>query len=259
MANNVAALRAQVLKSQRLAVSKMNRIQKSEGAQVRGSQFDPTRDPAKVARYNSKQLRAYNAELEAFRARNVQFVGGAAGKPIPRAMWNRYKGVQDTYNRVSGREFEQIARVKLPGGQSIGDRELTFLPEARSAAGRASNRPRGAVTLQSWQIAGADAIPALEKRLRSRMSETHYRRTLKRQRWELGELLSKGGMADLSAEIPKMSDAQFNTLWNYTDFPEFMSTHYESVKNMNTADEAKVSDDHRNEVASTLKWAQRIK
>lgn len=257
--NNLAQLRAEVMRSQSLAKTKMRRIRKSTGAVVEGTPFDPTRPADRVAKYNSRQLKSYARELEQFRRRETQFVGGAKGAPIPRAQWNRYQNVQASYNRVAGREFTQVESVTLPGGQTVGGREALFLPENRSAGGRASNRPRGNVSLRADQIASADALPALENRLRSRMTETYYRKTLKRQRFELTELLSRAGMSDLAPEVGKLSDAQFNTLWNYTDFPEFMSARYESVKNQSVEEEAHTSDEHRREVESTLGWARKIR
>ena len=255
----VDKLRSEVMRAQRLASDKMRRLKKSTGANVKGSEFDPTRDTSKVRRYNASQLKSYLSELNAFRDRSVQFLGGSKGAPIPRAAWNRYASVQATYNKMAQHDFASVAGIKLQGGQTIGEREATFLPDERSAGGRAANRPKGGINIKPGQVFSADALPMLEGRLRSRMAGQYQFNAIAAQRIELGEMLGRAGLEDLRPMVGKMNDRQFNALWNYTDFPDFISTRYEAMKHMSASEEAHVSDEFRGEVVGTLKWAQRIR
>lgn len=255
----VDRLRAEVARAQRLAGDKMRRVQKGTGAVVRGTQFDPTRDAAKVARYNSKQLRSYLSQLDSFRDRSVQFVGGAKGAPIPQADWNRFASVQATYNRIAAGDLESVANVTLRGGQTIAQRENTFLPETHGARGRSANRPLGEIRTDSFQVASDSALAKLEAGLRKRMSASYKREKLGNQRLELAAMMDRVGESALKSRISELSDKQFNALWNYTDFADFISTRYEALKRMSVAEESHVADEFRGEVIETFKWAKNIR
>lgn len=257
--SNIAKLRAEVMRAHKLAGDKARRVEQSTGAKVAGSSFDPRRDPSKVSKYNARQLRAYQAELAEFRSRNTQFVAGSRGTPIPKHQWVRYQNVQQTYNKLGSWELASVFNVELPGGSTIGEREATFLPEGRAAAGRASNRPQGGVNLDAGQIHSADALPMLEKRLRDRMSEGSLSRAISAQRYQMGEMLSAIGESDLIPEFGELTDKQFSTLWNYTDFPDFLSTRYESVKNMSVEEQTKTGENIRADIREQLNWAKKIK
>ena len=254
--NKNQALRAQVARAERLVGAKASRILKGTGAAVAGSEFDPRRDSARTRGYNATQLRSYLAQLDAFRNPKVQFVGGAKGAPLPKHLWQRYLNIQTTYGGKVAEELGSVADVKLQSGQTVAEREATFMPEKRSALGRSANRPLGTVELEPGNIASVKALESLEDRLRRRINPNHVDRTLKYQRGTMVEMLERLGESDLIKGAEGMTHKQFNVLWNYTDFADFLSQRYESVKHMNVAEEVRTSDEFRAEIRTTLKWAK---
>lgn len=255
---NIKKLRAEVMRAHKLAGDKARRIQKQTGANVVGSEFDPRRDASKVGRYNASQLRKYLSELDSFRDRGTQFVAGSGGAPIPKHLWARYENLQSLYNARADAAFSEISGVKLPGGSSIGQREEDLEPAKRSMLGRAANRPLGRVELSAKQIAEAGALPMLEKRLRGRLSEASTSRAIGVQRFHMAEMLSAIGEHDLVEKFSELNDRQFSALWNYTDFADFISTRYESVKKMSAHEQSKTGDDIRRDILDQYEWAKTI-
>lgn len=255
---NIKKLRDEVMRAHKLAGDKAHRIQKQTGAEVVGSEFDPRRDVSKVGRYNAAQLRKYLSELDTFRDRGTQFVAGSGGAPIPKHLWTRYENLQSLYNSRSEAAFADISGVKLPGGGTIGKRETDLEPAKRSMLGRAANRPLGRIDLKAGQIAGADALPMLEKRLRGRLSEASTARAIGVQRFHMAEMLSAIGEFDLVEKFGELDDRQFSALWNYTDFADFISTRYESVKKMSTEEQTKTGNDIRRDILDQYEWAKSI-
>ena len=246
-------LRARVAKRRRDVTNKVGRIRRSTGADVSGLSDDPRRDVSVVKKYNSKQLKSYLAKLDAFQSRSVGFVAGAGGVPIPKVKWQQYKNLEKQYNKIGENHEAKIADIFLPtAGMTLRQRNAMIHP---TAAGEVVNRPYSLVERDATQVPGRDQLEKLIIDLRRKTSKKFLPAAIKDARGQLNKMISMSGM-DLKVNL---SDSQFDTLWNYTNFATLVSLSYEMQKLRAAGAKERwhdsVVEDASDDIGELLNWA----
>ena len=118
----IAALRATAAAKRKAATRKIARLRRA-GVDLAGTEFDPRVAVDRFKKYNTKQLNASIAKMEAFISRTTQFVGDAKGRPIPRHEFNNYKrNIEKQYNAMIDRKRAKVQNLVLPNGVTVGER-----------------------------------------------------------------------------------------------------------------------------------------
>lgn len=201
------------------------------GVEVSGTSLDPRRDLSAIKRYNSRQLNAYIRELNSFTARSTGYVGGAESTVLDRRLWNQYKRLERQVNALSDAQSKMAAGKIIPGtGMTIAQREATIVPERRAGIGEAVARPYSRYNRQPGNINGNDKLRALIAQMQKKLSPDYLPRELAKQRVQMADMLDIIGSSSLREKAAKLTDAQFNILWNLTPFARAMSGVYEHHK-----------------------------
>jgi hypothetical protein len=256
-------LRNQVRARRNAVTAKENRIKKNTGVDLRGTKEDPRRPLEVVDKYNAKQLMSYLGDLNAFMSRNSGFVAGANGVPLPKDQWVEYKNLEKKFNSIGTEQFNKIADIFIPqSGMTISQRAKTISPDTVSAQGDIVNRPYSHTERDPKNIASPEALKVLIKDLKGKVSPKYLPAKLKESRGQAEEMLTTIGNTNLTARVQALSDNQFNTLWNYTNFTRQMSGIYFMLKRMaaNTGERwyDSVVEDYEEDISEYLDWAESL-
>ena len=241
----------------RAATSKASRLRVNQGVEIGGTEFDKRRDLNVVAGYNKRQLNSYIKSLKGFTDRSNSFVSGQGGQPLPAAMVKKFQAAQAKYNAIGVARFEKVADIVLPTTNlTIREREKGLLPAIRRAAGEVTNRPYSPNTLKASDINGADALKVLLKDMTHKTSRAYSREKSIEGRAQLQYMLDVINDNELQQRIDRLSNKEFDTLWNYTDFGKQLLPDYSRAKlqasetslddvQQNIDQDAQVIDAHR--------------
>lgn len=259
MDDELKRLRAEVVRRQRAANNKVSRL-RAKGVRVAGTEFDVRRPLSNVANYNRRQLNAYINKLNDFTARENAFVPGDSGQPIRRSTWQRYTAAEKTYNDIGNAHGQRIGNIPIKGaGMTINERDATLLPNRRAAAGLAVNRPYEPVSRIPQRIANEKSAQILARDMERRTTQKYLPAKLKQGRYQLYEMLTAMGDADLIAEAKKLSDNQFDILWNYTSFATDTSQRYANrqlqARGVNERAQASIDENSITEIRESIQWA----
>lgn len=226
--SEVKRLRQLARERQRAAGNKISRYKK-QNIKIAGSDVDPRRDLKKVDKYNSKQLKAYINELNAFTDRTNQFVRGARGVPISKGIFEAYKVLEKRYNNHFQSEFDKIKDVKLPGrSMTFGERHEQILPKKKSL--RAGTSKYFGKDRVSSGFTSDAAIKKSMQNLRKSMKPGFTPDVEKQRRDNFVKLIKYSNRDDLYMAvqggvstdkdgnpiiIPKLTNEEFYILWEY--------------------------------------------
>lgn len=221
-------LRELVRKRRGAVTAKIYRIRRNTGVDIADRPEDPRRDPSVVKKYNTRQLNKYLGELNAFQSRSVGFVAGAGGVVLPRLKWEQYKRLEAQYNALGIKHEAKISDIFLPtAGMTLRQRNAMIHP---TAVGEVVNRPYSYVERSSSQVPDVAALEALTRDMRRKVSKSFLPGEIKKARSELNTMLKTTGNDEFAKRAAALSDAQFDTLWNYTNFATLVSLSYEMAK-----------------------------
>lgn len=259
--NNLRA----VVRKRRAAVSnKIYRIRISTGVDVAGHPDDPRRPPAVIKKYNKAQLSTYLRDLNSFMARDNQYVAGAGNVALPRKLYKAYKNLEDRFNLIGDKKFEEMADIFLPThGMSIRQREAMLTPSVPKAGGENTTHPYTHMDKKAKNIASVDALKKLIADMNRRLKGGYNASMIKLQREEMRNALDRVGMHELKARGDKLSNQQFDMLWNYAKFGNKIYDLYHVMKMMSTrSSDARwydsVVEDSSNELGELFDWAESI-
>jgi len=264
MANDdLKKLRDAVRKRRNAVTAKENRIKRRTGVDIRGTNADPRRPLEVVNKYNRRQLQAYYNELDAFMDRGNGFVAGANNVPIPKIEWLKYKRLEQQYNSIGAMQFDKVAEIFIPtAGMTIAQRDATIVPDTLSAQGAIVNRPYSLIDRAPENVRDAEALKKLTAEMKKKVSQHFLPAQIKSAREQLGQMLTVIGNADLTKKANSLSDAQFNVLWNYTNFATNVSGIY-FIMQKQAADSgdrwySSVVEDYSNDIRELFDWAGQI-
>lgn len=223
-------LRAQVVVLEARAARKVRRLARN-GAQVRGTKFDPFRQQQNVSRYTVSQLEAYKRQLETFNSRRTQYHADANGRIMDEKAWRSYEQAQRRYNFEKSKFFSQYSRLKDSNGMRLAERMETFTPERKDMSAPVDS-PFRSLDRKPWQFASDKSLRKQEAYLREWTGEKAWRKRISDARDQFNQMASLIGNEDLTKEVGKLSDKQFAGLWFYTNFTLAMVQHYDVYKMM---------------------------
>lgn len=247
---------------------KISRINKTSGAKVSGSGYDPRKPLSVVRNYNSRELAVYTKKLDAFVDRKVQFVPDARSRPMPIKDWKSYKASEAVVNNINQAKYSKVRKIKLPNGFTV-EQQLsmtdTIHPQMQNPASDSSHRP---TNRKSRTAASLQKLHELEMNMKKRATPKYQADKLATSRESLKTMLeSVDPTGAIQARVSKMSNKQFELLWNYSGtFANSISLSYvllqkmfEDGKNMSPESRAAYLDSAREEyvhIQPILKWIE---
>lgn len=246
----------------RAVTRKISRLKQDAGVPVSGTKSDPRRDLSRVKRYTKSQLRAYVGQLNDFSSRSVQFVPSASKKPMQADLWKKYKNLERRYNQRVNAQFAKVQDVFLPAvGQTIGERMAMITPAHRQLTNPAVNAPYRPSEMQSRNVASERALKRLIAQKQNQLKASYRKKLVDDARSQFAKMADVINRRDLANDVSKLSDAQFEVLWNYTPFASAIGINYEVIQAMLSNKEKPYhSDSLRNAVASQkslIDWARK--
>lgn len=205
-------LRREIEKRYKAVSNKINRTRRRTGAEVSGSEFDPRRDPNAHNRMRSpERMRQYLGELNNFMRRNNQFVAGDNGAPLPRHMFNTYKGGESQLKALQDKRDQAFGDIQTPAGWKVRDQEIA-MPKA---GGHGKYGPYGRFDREAADISNANALRKLIDENRRQLNPNYVGSELDEGRRRLNVVLDYLGESqdDLRDAIDEMDDFEFDLFW----------------------------------------------
>lgn len=254
------SLRAEVRRRQRAANAKISRL-RSNGVDISGTSYDVRRDLAKSKSYTRSQLRSYIDKLNSFNSRQNSFHAGAAGI-IRGDKLRAYRVEENRFNAKARKHYSGVKGVILPGNEmTVEQRDTDMRPTRVKAAGEAVIRPYDPVRRRVSNIANEEALEKLTMDMRRRNTKTYLPEELAKQREQFEQTMKDSGDDKLISRARELSDSQFDTLWNYTNFATDSGLLYEEKKLMATRkDRASddISEQMSRSIMTKLEWAHAL-
>lgn len=259
---NLNELRAEVRRRQIAAQRKVARL-KRKGVDVGGTPFDVRRDPGNISRYNSKQLQSYLGQLNNFTSRTTAFVPGVEGSPIRASKWREYKRAEKAYLGVANAHYEGVKDTFIPAaGRTVQGFDESMRRPRKSGTGGVPRPYEQLSGLSSFEVMDEKKLARLQKRLEQKTSQGYLPKELKKQKFQMLQATSLYGDPELTDMAKKLTNDQFDTLWNYTDAPRdlFAGYHFMQLLSNSKADEAQanIHDDASHETRLWLEWASNL-
>jgi hypothetical protein len=207
--SEAARLRAELKKKRQAVSNKINRIQKTTGAKVSGSEFDPRRKSGVENTYNVRQLRTHIAQLNEFMQRGNQFVAGSRGAPIPRTLFATYKRLEGYYEQARVQHDKSVSDVVTPSGLTVAQNKA-MVPQS---SGSSVYGPYREFDREPSDIKNAGALKTLIADMRKRSKANYLDRKISEGRENIEKVLTILGDQENLERIDKMSDYQFDIFW----------------------------------------------
>lgn len=257
----LSELRAMARARHRAATRKISRIKSDTGLPISGTKNDPRRDLSKIKGYTKSQLRSYVSQLNDFNSRSTQFLASATRTPMQADLWKTYKSLEGRYNQRVNAQFAKVQDVFLPAvGQTIGERMAMITPAHRQLTNPAVNSPYRPAEMQPRNVKSERALKRLIAQKENQLRASYRRKLIKDARSQFAQMADVINRRDLAKDVSKLSDAQFEVLWNYTPFASAIGINYEVIQAMLSNQEKPYhSDSLRNAVAtqkSLIEWAR---
>jgi hypothetical protein len=260
---DINELRRLVRQRHAAATSKVSRLRRNKGVEIGGTSNDPRRDPSNIGKMRSRELQTYLRQLNTFTSRETTFFQGSQGSVLPGKLWNEYKAQERAYNRRGAERERQIANIKLPGqDMTVAQRSANMRPSILRASGEASTRPYSPVNRKPQHIADAEALTKLLNDMRRKNSRDYLPDTIKNQRKQAEHMMNTIGVGDQIETLRKLSDDQFDTLFNETGFAGDLGMRYGYMSMLshgkkNAAHEA-VMDTNEHDIEEQITWASNL-
>jgi len=262
-------LRAEVRKRRNAVTAKENRIKRNTGVDIRNTSQDPRRPVGVVERYNRQQLTKYLSELNSFMSRSVGYVAGAGNAPIPKADWLAYKKLEKQYNAIGEAHFSEFKDLALPmnDGLTVAEREKLMVPTDKRMQGEVIHRPYSPLDRDASRVKGVEGLKKLTEGIKKKLNSNFLPSQIAAGRKQLEQMLTAIGNGDTVKDARKLTDFQFNILWNYTDFATTVarvspsgSNRSKAVRNMESSDRysAGVIEDYEHDIREFFNWASTL-
>jgi hypothetical protein len=222
MASEVERLRAELKKARQAVTNKINRVQKSTGAKVGGSEFDPRRRVGIENSYNAKQLQSHLSELKDFMRRGNQFVALKGGIPATKGEWYVYKRREQA--QAAAREAYQAVQAKIdtPSGYTA----LQNKQNAVEGPNAIVQGPYRQINRQPSDVPSRSALGKLSEDLLKQIKPNYLTDRIGAGRENLYKALLIMGNDDEMARLTYLSDEQFDAFWFGTNIAESVFMKY---------------------------------
>lgn len=223
------ALRAQALHAERNAGKKISR-NRGKSIELGGSEYDPRTGAGNINNMGIRGLTSHLKHLAVFNSRATQFVAGAKGAIIPKAMFDKYKTAENAYNARANEENASFNDIKLPSGTTIGARHAKMKADHPMMGNPSVNVPNQPIVSSPGDFTSVKAVEKLYKDLKRKMTKKYDREQLKRSKAELQRIMDVLKQPENDARISKLTNRQFNLLWNHSQFATAASLQYEIIQ-----------------------------
>jgi hypothetical protein len=256
------ALRAEVKRKQRNAAAKIRRLEKNKGVAIKLSHADPRANAAKIARYTAKQLIAHAVRLDEFTNRKTQYVPGVEGTPISAAKWKEYKTLEQAVNEAALFRDNERKHIKdVAGTMTLGERKATFYDDRISAAGDAVFDFMPKTTRKSFQMADEKALEKFIKLQKSRLDGNYIPGKIKEARGQMAQMLKEIGNTEFIERAKKLTDYQFDLLWQDASNVNQISLVYwitqQMARGTHERQFAKQLEDNTSDIHDLFAWAEK--
>lgn len=265
MADDLESIRADIARLRNLATKKISRLKVKRDAPIAGTNYDPRREPKKEKRYTLRQAKAYKAELEGFLSRRNQFVGGAKGFVMKKTQWDAYKKLEKQYNDKVNSSFAKVAGIQLPQGETIASRMARRTPPHPQMAYEAFHSPYNPPVRSPKAVQSDKALRKLMDKMAEKANPRYQKESIEKNRHQFLGMADRLGDDALAEKVKKLTDAQFNILWNFSEMPYDMSLWYETqklIEDGNTKHPLVTSgaaESAKREYAKLIEWAGKLK
>lgn len=135
-------------------------------------------------------------------------------------------------------------------------------PTIRRAAGEASTKPYAEVTRKPAHIASAEALTKLINDMKKKSGRDYLPKVIKSQREQAEHMMNIIGVGDQIEDMRKLSDDQFDTLFNETGFATDLGMRYGYMsmlsKGKKNAAHESVMETNERDIAEQISWAQNL-
>jgi hypothetical protein len=215
----IDVLRAEVRKKRSAVTNKERRIFNNTGVNLNGTSEDPRRPINVVKKYNSTQLNSYLKQLDSFMSRENGYIADSSGGLIPKRDWLKYRKSERKYNKIVKAHFDKIADIHDPyRNKTIRQAEGLFVPDDNRAAGEIRHRPYNEIKRNPNAIKNINALKKLQDDINKKQSPNYFNNAIKNGRNQANQMLANAGINELKNAMAKLSDQQFDVLWNYFGF-----------------------------------------
>jgi hypothetical protein len=263
--SDIERLRADVRKAHRSTTNKISRLKRINDVEVSGTAIDPRRNPKVIGRYTRAQLLAYQAQLQAFNSRRTQYLRGARGTIVSKELFSEFERTKRRVNERNEREFARIAGIQLPRSAQTIEQRLRMLvkPAGYLGVDLPATRPFDIIGRSNPRgLMGDKGVRTQIAAMQSRLDPNWIHRKVERDRESFKKMAQIINKPALATAVDKLSSAQFNVLWNYTDFSNSVSLHYENMKSMlQGRDEAwydQIGGEVVDEAHALIEWASSL-
>ena len=265
-------LRRELARLEKSATAKISRNRR-KGIELGGSEYDPRIGPdAPGKRHNRRQLERAIANVREFNSRNTQFTALSGGVIAPSALVNEVMRNQRRYNRKVDIEVSRVQDFRLPNagdepnkptGMTIAERDASLFEDqnkrAKRATGEANRRLYEPMTIKPQHVASVRGLELLNKSLKSKLRREYKPENLERQRKEFEQMMKVAGNKEAIELGRRLTDHQFDILWNYGNFATDTSRDYARVKKLATggasAEYDRVHEEATEDIMQSLQWA----
>lgn len=242
--------------------AKIRRNKRDKGIVIAGTDYDPRLPKERVMKYNSRQLKSHIAKLKEFTGRRVQFYGGAGGRAISKAVYDRYvSDVNDAGERV--KDLWVSIKDKRAYGSSYSIEEYVEANRIKHPhmSGNTHNPIAPPKPIPVHQLMSERSLKIHQKSVKTKI-KGNYAEYLTasdfKSATDMLEFMDEKGMLD---DIKGLNKRQFMALWNYSDFAANTSFTYEVIKKIVRGDshlrrwEESVFKDSISRMKKQIQWA----
>jgi hypothetical protein len=257
MASEVERLRAELKKARKAVTNKINRVQKSTGAKVGGSEFDPRRRVGVENSYNAKQLQTHLAQLKDFMRRGNQFVALSGGTPTTKGEWNVYKRREQAQAEVRQAYQAKQAKIDTPSGLTA----LQNKQGTNEGPNAVVQGPYKTIDRSPSDITSRSALKSLSEQLLTQVKPNYLAGKIGQGRENLYKALEIMGDDDEMARLTYLSDSQFDAFWFGTNIAESVFMKYNLEHNNKDGSrkekwQDKAIADAADELGDYITWAE---
>ena len=265
MGDDLNSIRADIARLRTLATKKVSRLKVKRDAPISGTNYDPRRAPKAEKHYTLKQAQAYRADLQGFLSRGTQFVGGAKGFVMKQEQWNAYKKLEKQYNSRVNAHFSSVSGIKLPFGETIGSRMARRKPPHPQMAYEAFHSPYNPPERSPKAVQSDKALRKLMDKMAEKANPRYEKDSIEKNRHQFLGMADRLGDDALVEKVKKLTDEQFNVLWNFSEMPYDMSLWYETQKLVDDGNTkhplvtSGAAESAKREYGKLVEWASKLK
>jgi hypothetical protein len=218
-------LRAELKKKRQAVTNKINRVKKSTGAVVAGTELDPRRKVGAEKSYNKRQLETHIEQLNDFMRRGNQFVALKGGAPATKGEAYVYERRKAAQQEAKASYEAVMSKIDTPSG-------FTALQNVQNTVQGPNQTVRGPYSMkvsELSEITSRTALQKLSESLVSQIKPNYLNKAIGSGRDNLNTALKLMGMEEEVTRLDALTDHQFDAFWFGTNIAEsvFMKYHTE--------------------------------